>query len=307
MIHPDTLTTALMSATISKVLGNVVRVGYMPGIDEWEAHLVRHSGYAASTIRNYLLDLRGFVRWYERDGATFDAAQIITLDIVRYRDNLKHERKPTTINRVLVSLRAAWTFWGGDNPVLGVRGVRSAKPAPQTITDRQEAALVRAAHARGARDAAIIVLMLHTGMRAGEVCGLEWTHVTLREKSGQINIWGKGGRYREVPLNATVRGALTNWQRVNATSTGPVFPSSKGGPLTPRALGFVVKAVAKAADLPQIHPHTLRHRCAYRLAESTPLHRVAQILGHDNINTTLRYVGASQGDLQAEMERIAWQ
>lgn len=51
----------------------------------------------------------------------------------------------------------------------------------------------------------------------------------------------------------------------------------------------------------------LRHRFGYVMSEKTPLHRLAQIMGHDSLNTTMVYVRATRADLQSEVEKIAWQ
>ena len=53
--------------------------------------------------------------------------------------------------------------------------------------------------------------------------------------------------------------------------------------------------------------HDLRHRFGYVMAQNTPLHRLAQIMGHDNLNTTMIYIKATHEDLQSEVEKIAWQ
>jgi integrase/recombinase XerD len=72
------------------------------------------------------------------------------------------------------------------------------------------------------------------------------------------------------------------------------------------ALGFIVKKYAQRANL-DVCPHDLRHRFGYRMAQTTPLHRLAQIMGHDSLDTTLRYVQATRGDLQRDVEQIAWE
>ncbi|GGM16667.1 tyrosine-type recombinase/integrase [Deinococcus aerophilus] len=56
-----------------------------------------------------------------------------------------------------------------------------------------------------------------------------------------------------------------------------------------------------------ISPHDLRHRFGYVMAEQVPLHRLAQIMGHDSLDTTARHTRATQRDLQAKVEKIAWQ
>jgi integrase/recombinase XerD len=53
--------------------------------------------------------------------------------------------------------------------------------------------------------------------------------------------------------------------------------------------------------------YDLRHRFGYRMAERLPLHRLAQIMGHDSLDTTMLYVKGTQDDLQQAVETIAWQ
>lgn len=56
-----------------------------------------------------------------------------------------------------------------------------------------------------------------------------------------------------------------------------------------------------------LSPHDLRHRFGYRMAETVPLHRLAQIMGHDSLDTTMVYVRGTSEDLQRDVEHIAWQ
>jgi len=55
-----------------------------------------------------------------------------------------------------------------------------------------------------------------------------------------------------------------------------------------------------------VSPHDLRHRFGYRMAESVPLHRLAQIMGHDSLDTTRLYTQGTRRDLQQAVETIAW-
>ena len=80
-----------------------------------------------------------------------------------------------------------------------------------------------------------------------------------------------------------------------------------GSPLTPRGLGFVIKKYAQKAGLPDLRPHDLRHRFGYRMAETVPLHRLAQIMGHDSLDTTMIYIQGTEHDLQQAVEQIAWE
>ena len=63
---------------------------------------------------------------------------------------------------------------------------------------------------------------------------------------------------------------------------------------------------AERAHVRNVSPHVLRHRFGYRMAASVPLHRLAQLMGHDSLDTTMRYVQATTYELQQDIERIAW-
>ncbi len=77
--------------------------------------------------------------------------------------------------------------------------------------------------------------------------------------------------------------------------------------LTPRGVGFLIKKYAQKAGLAELRPHDLRHRFGYRMAETVPLHRLAQIMGHDSLDTTMIYIQGTEHDLQQAVEQIAWE
>jgi len=92
-----------------------------------------------------------------------------------------------------------------------------------------------------------------------------------------------------------------------------MFPSRKRGQagevtglLGERALVYIISKYAGQARVADVSPHDLRHRFGYRMAGTVPLHRLAQLMGHDSLDTTLRYVRGTQQDLQQAVETIAW-
>ncbi|WP_341469465.1 tyrosine-type recombinase/integrase [Candidatus Chlorohelix allophototropha] len=117
-----------------------------------------------------------------------------------------------------------------------------------------------------------MVLLLHTGLRASEICLLKPEQVKIAGRKGTLTVVGKGNKYREVPLNATARGVLGKYLAKLGTELVFVFPSEKTGEaLTERALG---KKYADKAKLKDVSPHDLRHRFGYRMAEHVPLCRL---------------------------------
>ena len=129
----------------------------------------------------------------------------------------------------------------------------------------------------------------------------------LGKRSGTPEVIGKRNKHREVPLNATARAALGEYLPTLPTSSVFLFPSNKTRQaLSERGLSYLVTRYAVLARLTNVSPHDLRHRFGYRMAASVPLHRLAQIMGHDSLDTTLLYVRGTKADLQREVEKIAW-
>ncbi len=300
----------------------VLSAGGQQELGRYAASLRDDADLRPATVRNYLSDLRQFMAWCEATWAAerdtddlFIPAAVTTPALTRYRTHLQHTLglKPASVNRALISLKRylAWATTTGviaRNPSTVVKLVGMEPTAPRQLSDAEEDALVAAVAATGsARDRAMIVVMLHTGLRASEICGLRRRDITLGRRSGVVCVTGKRNKYREVPLNATARQALQEYLPLLADEAPYLFPSERTGTaLTERAVGYVVQRYATRARLVDVSPHDLRHRFGYRMAESVPLHRLAQIMGHDSLDTTMVYVQATAGDLQREVEKIAW-
>lgn len=280
---------------------------------------------APASLRNYLSDVRHFMAWYEAREAErtvddqrrsdFDVQAITTPTLTHYRSYLQavQRQKPASVNRSLISLKRyfGWAIQHhliSYDPCAAVKLVGEEESTPRHLDDQEEQALVTAVTKAGRlRDRVLIVLLLHTGLRAREICRLRRDQVKLGKRSGLLEVIGKRNKYREVPLNTTARKVLEEYLPTLPPATVFLFPSDKTKEaLSERALGYLVKKYAHAAKLIDISPHDLRHRFGYRMAESVPLHRLAQIMGHDSLDTTRVYVQGTKQDLQQAVETIAW-
>lgn len=294
-------------------------------LGDYEQILRTEEDLSAVTIRNYLSDLRHFAAWCEsiwkqgqEEERDFAPNAITTPTITDYRAYLQRtlRLKPASVNRSLISLKRyfAWATDTGQlrrNPAKVVKLIEQEVPPPRHLSDQEEQALVAAVTETGShRDRTIILLMLHTGLRAREVCTLTRSQVKLGRRSGTIQVFGKRNKYREIPLNATARAALEEYDpllRKGSLDTTPLFLSEKTHTrLTERGLGYLITKYAERAKVRDVSPHDLRHRFGYRMAASVPLHRLAQIMGHDSLDTTILYTQGTKQDLQQEVEKIAW-
>jgi integrase/recombinase XerC len=292
---------------------------------QYQQALREQEDLTPSSVRNYLSDVRHFMAWYEgrearrtaftQNSGGFDLQAITTPTLTHYRSYLQtaQRQEPASVNRSLISLKR-YFGWAIRNhlitydPSAAVKLVGQEDVAPRHLDDQEEQALLAAVTKRGnLRDRVLIVLLLHTGLRAREICQLRRDQVKLGKRSGSLEIIGKRNKHREVPLNATARKVLEEYLPILPADAVFLFPSGKTrGTLSERALGYIIKKYASSAKLSDVSPHDLRHRFGYRMAESVPLHRLAQIMGHDSLDTTRLYIQGTKQDLQQAVETIAW-
>lgn len=291
-------------------------------IEEFAAGLARED-LSPKTILGYRQDLKGFVQWLQAvRGTETDLSQLSSIDLIQYRQHLLHtqQRKPTTINRHLQALRR-FCRWGKgcgifqDDPSAGVRAVRlSPRRRPLGLTELEVYALVRAAMrsgpAQAKRNYALVQLMLQAGLRTGEIAALCAGDIKLGPRSGSVRVrHGKGGKEREVPLNASARRALGQYLEASRAlkPEDPVFVSLRGRAMSVRSIQYTISSLARRAKVTRIHlsPHTLRHTFAlnYLRHNSGKLVELASLLGHDSLDTTALYTQPSLEELAEDLER----
>jgi site-specific recombinase XerD len=284
-----------------------------PLIEAFLSDLAR-AGRSPRTLAGYRKDLADFAAWMEgRYGEAFDPKATLPEDLRDYRQHLLSVRRraPATINRRVSALRAFFAFLAArgeipSNPAARLPGVRQARAAPKALSDAELRRLLREARrSSNPLHRAVILLLAHTGLRGSELCALRLSDVALSERKGKIVVRGKGEKVREVPLNAEAREALREWLSVRPTAPDDALFVGRRGRLTPSGVWRIVREYARRAGV-EAHPHTLRHTFATRLLREAgaDLVTVAEILGHESLNTTARYTRPSERDLEAAVERL---
>jgi len=161
-------------------------------LQDFQAYLRQR--YAPATVSAYLRDVTHFFRWFEAtNGEEPDPRAIVPSDIREYRRTLLNgQARPATINRRLAALSnffrwARATGLAQDNPAQDVPGVRQTQLAPKWLSRKEQNALLRAGRKRGRRrDEAIIIVLLHTGLRVSELCNLRLPDLQLGQRKVEV-------------------------------------------------------------------------------------------------------------------------
>jgi len=262
----------------------------------------------AKTIQEYSADLKHFIGWHEYQGMDtcqnmliFSFDQICVKELETYKEAMQNlSLKPATINRRISTLKlffdwAYHTGISGRNPAKHIRLSPMQKGKPREITQDEEKRLLDTVKSHGTlRDQALLKLMIHTGIRVGEVCNLNISDISVSKKSGSINIVSEN-QTRKIPLNYACASALERYvSSLEIDGDGPFFRSEKTGEkLTERAVRYIVRKYMVLAGLEGLSAYSFRHSFGYKKAQSTNLHKLADIMGHSNLSTTMSYVKAN--------------
>jgi integrase/recombinase XerC len=275
-----------------------------PAALEWIAgfrrHLATERRLSAHTDSNYARDLAALVKYCDRhrlqDWAALDSQHVRTFAAHSHAAGLA----PRSIQRRLSAVRSFCNYLVREralpgNPAYEIRAPKASRRLPHTLDADQMAQLlnVTPGDALLARDHALLELLYSSGLRLGELVGLDLLDLDLRDRT--VRVLGKGMKSRIIPVGKKAVQALERWLRERAALVKPaetaVFIARNGRRLGARAVQLRVAAWARRRGLGvPVHPHLFRHSFASHLLESSgELRGVQELLGHADISTTQIY------------------
>ncbi len=271
---------------------------------------------------SYKKSFQDFITWFQADqpdhGFSKDAVQ-------RWVNHLRSQGlSSSTVNVRLAAIRklAGEALDNGSlaGPIeQGIRKVKGAKQAGvragNWLTREQAEHLINSPDTnklKGLRDRAILALLIGTGLRRSEVAALEFSHIQQRDGRWVIiDLRGKGGRLRSVPMPSWAKAAIEVWTEAAGITSGRVFrPLNNRGQLTSAFMqeanirDLVHKYGTKIGQ-PKLAPHDLRRTFAkLGRAGNAELEQIQESLGHASIVTTQRYLGTRQNFHDAPCDRL---
>jgi integrase/recombinase XerC len=286
-------------------------------LGSYERHLVSERDLTPHTVRAYTGDIAGLLDHATRLGI----ADVSELDLRSMRSWLAKQQtlglSRTTLARRATAARVftAWLHRTGLAPrdagaTLGSPKAHRTLPPVLRVDEADD--LIRAAAALaddgspvGLRDVAMVELLYATGIRVGELVGLDVDD--LDRDRNVVRVLGKGRKERSVPFGAPAATALDRWlaegrPALRAEGAGPaLFVGTRGRRIDQRAVRRLVHArIHDVPGAPDIGPHGLRHTAATHLLEGgADLRSVQELLGHASLATTQLYTHVTTDRLRS--------
>jgi integrase/recombinase XerC len=265
---------------------------------------------SAHTIKAYTGDLANFSSY-------IGSRKWGEIDHVTIRGFLSHlyERGlgKTSVARSLAAVRSLYRWLAQEglveqNPAALVSTPKLSKKLPRVPTMEEMNSVLDGAMPEIAsfpeRDRIILELLYGCGIRNSELVGINVDDIRLSAEA--ILIRGKGKKERYVPFGDAVKSALAAYLPARQAvlsefrkNTPALLLNQRGGRLTTRSVGRIIKKIAVAKGLsPDVHPHTLRHAFGtHMLEEGADLRAIQEMLGHERLSTTQRYTQLSMKHL----------
>jgi len=282
-------------------------------------------GLALNTILAYR-DAIKLVLCYTADTLHKNVEELCVEDVyeslvLQFLDNLENTRgcSVRTRNARMAAICALFSFIAREEPSLllhcqMIRTIPIKRTQHKTVDYLEENEMqalldsVDLNSRTGERDKALLILLYNTGARVSEIVGLKLANLRLKGIA-QINLLGKGNKYRSCPLWDETVEALEAYLK-QRTAKDPadhqLFLNANGAPITRFGVRHIIGKYATIAEsqcpsiaTKTVTPHTIRHTTAMHLLRSgNDVNMVSYLLGHADINTTHFYV-----EIDMEMKR----
>jgi integrase/recombinase XerC len=301
------VTASVHSVTVQQQATEPLPPALEAALEAFARHLELELNRSAHTVRAYAGDVRTLLEHAARLGVT----DPVELDLSVLRSWLARSRSGgaarTTLARRGSSARVftAWACRRGLVPSDAgalLATPKGHRPLPDVLRADEAARLVDQVDGEepeDLRDRAVLELLYATGIRVGELCGLDVDDVDTERRV--VRVLGKGARERSVPYGGPAAVALDAWlvhgrpRWATATSGPALLLGRRGGRLDPRAARTLVhRRLADVPGAPDLGPHGLRHSAATHLLEGgADLRSVQELLGHATLATTQIYTHVS--------------
>lgn len=233
-----------------------------------------------------------------------DIRHIETEDLRQYLTEYQRRKQSSkvTIDNIRRILSSFFSWLEDEDyilksPVRRIHRVKTSTTIKETYSD--EALETMRDNCRELRDLAVIDMLASTGMRVGEMVRLNRSDIDFNER--ECVVFGKGDKERLVYFDARTKIHLQNYL-ASRTDAEPALFVTLRAPYKRLQIGGVesrLREMGKRLDIPKVHPHKFRRTLAtMAIDKGMPIEQLQQLLGHQRIDTTLKYAMVKQSNVK---------
>ncbi|MBR1684321.1 MAG: site-specific integrase [Clostridia bacterium] len=204
--------------------------------------------------------------------------------------------------------------------IMAIKPAKTSIPEVGFLTPEQMASLINlpdVSTASGLRHRVALTTLYDTGARASELCGIKIEHLYLQSDNPYIKLYGKGSKWRNVPISNELANLLNVYKqkrscsKVNHVASQYLVPNKNNFQMKTDGLQYIIDKYAwklhemDSAFPEHVHPHMFRHsKAMHMLAAGVNIVYIRDFLGHANIETTMRYARADQEAKRKAIEKL---
>ena len=276
-------------------------------------------GKSPNTSDAYADTLRRFLRFVRQEGFPENVARFAPPHLYAYLGQFAHLSLETR-HRYFREVRCFfnWLVLAGylqESPFRSLRNVRLPQRIVQPFSQEDVARLLACCDpdtAVGARDRAMILTLLDTGIRCAELVQLTVDDLNLEDGRLQV-LHAKGNKQRVVPFASRCRAAIKHYLSFRGARTGPLFVASSGNrtlrrrvALQPNGLKQMLRRLARQSGVAKVHAHRFRHTFAtWAIEQDARELDVQHLLGHTSPDMVRRYASTYNSE-QAARRHVAF-
>lgn len=272
------------------------------------------------TVETYLKNIKLFAAYISQTySEQFNPTKVTSLDIREYRNFLLNIKCQAinTINNKLATLSEFFKYLQmchvvETNPCQSIKKIKMQSPVKRVTIDQLTFKKLRREIERDGRPVEKVILnyLFFTGVRVSELVSIKIDDIVINPRSGILKVRsGKGLKYREIPLNASVRDATNEYlefRKIKKIQSPFLITTERSGgnKASRSSINKILEKYGKRIGFPDISPHSARRYFLTQILAVSSLSVAKELAGHSNINTTILYTPAAQQEKEIAVSKL---
>jgi integrase/recombinase XerD len=288
-------------------------------IKEFKNYLIIERNLSKNTVDSYLFDIEKLKSFLNSHKSKINPLKVNELIAKEFVYQISKKIKSSTQARIISGVKRFYDYiilekLIDENPFQNIETPKTGTKLPVTLTTKEIDKIINSISSKSKnklRNTALLEVLYSCGLRVSELITLKISDLFLKESL--IKVTGKGNKERFVPISDEAKNYIENYiiqkrnsQKIKKGHEDTLFINERGSGLTRVMIYLIIKDLSKKTEIKKkIGPHTFRHSFATHLLENgADLITIQNMLGHENIVTTERYIHVNKKHLLESMNKF---